>query len=1336
LCNTGAKKDIVVKDILSSFSSDEKSKSSSTSLSSIKSLGKTSSSSEKGDEDEYQNFVENEEENEERINNAFDLLDLDLIDMDDDESNELLGGATSSSGEVLDIDDIVMSSSSPQEQEIIVKETSPIVKTKKERKSKKPKIQNVVAINNDSVKNLDGMSIKNPNYFETKLYENDSALFLKQEQGKYNPYGKTCATNARKTPIVLSEEEFNKINDEKPGFFKEGDVLKYGSTSENENYYICPRYWCLKTNMPIDPSEIVEELNEKGKLVKRHATCGEVIPRNADKVPPGAYIYEFFDPKEHVSQDNDKYVQHYPGFVKDGKHPDGLCIPCCYKNWDTKEHLARKEKCADQNVKIGNTVENVVEEESIRSMSEKEIPNKTKKVIEKEDYVMGAEKFPLDSGRWGYLPLSIQYFLHENNADCQISKTNTNIRLNHTCLLRHGIEENENQSFIAVIADALYYSNVNKVPSVKEMKEILISALNIDNYLNYQNGNLFINFNLDDVNEENMEGNYQEYQNSKIYNVAKNSGNLDYFNKIVTSFGNFKNFLMDDTVMIDYTYLWDFICKPNPKLFEQGVNLVILEINEFNESINFVCPTNHYSNETYKATRPTLMMIKKGNYYEPIYSYRNEEKRLKVVQTFTEMDPKLPKSIRALFKKIIKPLILKTCLPLESMPNKYKFKHPFMLNSLISELNKLEYSIIIQVVNFENKVIGIVCQDGNANKGFVPCYPSAVNYTYPYVLMNEDGLFNSYNETIQFLNNLYNKSKGLIKCRPDFKVVEDDMVVGVLTETNQFIQLDTYEQLSSVKDNLDVLEYNDYYNADKTTLLSTDVDSERIEIISRIKIETNLYNAFRNTIRILLNDFKNLDLREKIEEEIKSPYILYNEKLRSVNSYLRELVDEKIKFVKDYDYNSMVVSEISTCIMNEQTKCSPTTSCQIDEERGVCELTIPKKNLINEKNNNEIFYYDKMADELIRYNRIKTFLFQPQTYLSFGSLGYNLREDEIILIQSLLDKEYFEGLVPAVINKYVKNNSYDDAEPLESQVYDNNIMLNNKVVNIQENELDGLNIVKEKISSTIWKKCFPTGFNELVYNDKNKKDDISYSGFYMLSELIKVKTSNTLSISQIRLELLQEYYKYLSTYENQIVDILISEGKKTLGDQVKAKTMDFTHFIYNEDYYVTNFDVWLLLEKYKIPSIVISSKPIVEANNEDNVFIAYGLDRNDNYCFVVTPLVKIDSAPKYKLIQNSEDSVFFPLSVVQDTCIDSITNAFDNKITVEDFIQTFTRENFMRKRKPNAKKRNETIIIEREEDDPIIEMQLSEDNKAKTKKQRTRGVVFTKKNKKRLIIED
>ena len=71
--------------------------------------------------------------------------------------------------------------------------------------------------------------------------------------------------------------------------------------------------------------------------------------------------------------------------------------------------------------------------------------------------------------------------------------------MNHPCLLRHGIEVNYKQSFIACIADALFFARKNdngelyRVPTIKEMKNIIIKTLTIENFLKYQNGNLIAN---------------------------------------------------------------------------------------------------------------------------------------------------------------------------------------------------------------------------------------------------------------------------------------------------------------------------------------------------------------------------------------------------------------------------------------------------------------------------------------------------------------------------------------------------------------------------------------------------------------------------------------------------------------------------------------------------------------------------------------------------------------------------------------------------------------------------------------------------------------------------
>jgi len=165
---------------------------------------------------------------------------------------------------------------------------------------------------------------------------------------------------------------------------------------------------------------------------------------------------------------------------------------------------------------------------------------------------------------------------------------------------------------------------------------------------------------------------------------------------------------------------------------------------------------------------------------------------------------------------------------------------------------------------------------------------------------------------------------------------------------------------------------------------------------------------------MLLNDYGNLKLREEIEDTVNAPYIIYQGKLEQASKLLMTLINQHVVFVDGYDYK--LVKDVTTCLNKEKDKCladSPlcTTS------GPVCQMVLPKKNLVTGANN-ERNYYLKMADELIRYSRIKSFLFEPQVYLSFRPLEYKMREDEFIIMQSLITQEYFRSLVPAQVNPY------------------------------------------------------------------------------------------------------------------------------------------------------------------------------------------------------------------------------------------------------------------------------------------------------------------------------
>jgi hypothetical protein len=713
----------------------------------------------------------------------------------------------------------------------------------------------------------------------------------------------------------------------------------------------------------------------------------------------------------------------------------------------------------------------------------------------------------------------------------------------------------------------------------------------------------------------------------------------------------------------------------------------------------------------------------------------------------------------AVFKELIKPFFELICRPLPSMPDKYnnmyKMKRPLILYDLVQKLDKYKYKIEKLVMNFNNKIIGVMAKEPGLSErnGFVPCYPSALNDNLKkkldFVFMTDLSLWNTYENTLIFLNNLYKRSKkrmskttdidtdkkkaeqdteentgAIIECKPVFKVIENELIVGILTNTNQFIQISvpiTRDEVEEIETKLinqkkqfiipKELNDSDYLVSSKKNepsiasdaVITThdDVDTERESYIKKIKLETSFYNIFRNTIRILINDYENIKIREKIEHEMTNNYITYSNKLANINKLLRELVKDKIQFTGDENFYKKI-NEVSTCIVKDQNKCKNAPNLCIVTDDGNCNLILPEKNLLRNKKN-ETIYFGRMADELIRYNRIKSFMLQPQIYLSFGNISYNLRENEVILIQSTLTQEYFDTLIPAIMNKYTNFNSYDETEPIITQTYDNKISSLDEAIG-RKNEGECHKTTNNHITSGFWKKCFPSNYNEIEYSKYN------FCTFNFIIDIIEKKTGEKFEQNEIKRQLYEEYSKYIhninkretetdesekgehekderelhrflaktpSTKINRhnrtkILDILIREGKKNLGDQVIAGSLSFLDFIYTDSYFLTPFDLWLLLIKYKIPSIFISQKCLLQTDYKYHEFLCYG-NKDDKFAFIVVPGLRNKNVPGYKIIQSDEKDIFISLDNLNQDYDENIHRVFDNKITVEDYIEKYTK---------------------------------------------------------------
>ena len=1090
----------------------------------------------------------------------------------------------------------------------------------------------------DFERDITGTQLNNPYYFQARMEKRDPVLFVKSmDDPKFKAYSRMCPSNVRRQPVILTEKEKDRIDKEHPGSYSH--AVKYGSDPNKQFYYICPRYWCIKDN-----TSLTEEEVNAGVCGGRDA----IIPARASKIPKGKYIYEFNVKREH-DDGKGNYIEHAPGFLSKKKHPKGMCLPCCFKNWDAPEQKRRRDVCA----------------QTKEDKPTKPPPAKRQTSLVVDDYIKDETKFPLEQNRWGVLPVVLQNFLNVDKRTCSLS--GSKLPPFKECLLRHGVEVNKKQSFIACLAD-LYveYISSNSIPTISDMKEYIRNVVTLDVFMESHNGNLVKIFSKESSEEINLE----EYRDSQIYKNLDLSKEIhkEFLKNVVIAHKNFINYLSDDDIVIDYRYLWDIVCSKGA-LFPQGVNLVILEIvnNDLTQNVQLICPTNHYVSEFFNSRTASFVLLKQGDYYEPIYLYEDVETQIKVKKTFnlynSQLSPNLKKVLRT-----IRDHLNDSCKPLPSMPRVYTFVENNGLEKVVDELKNIDAGIDSLVMNYNSKIIGIMI-NYRERSGFIPCYPSGmINIDKPIKTIDDPSLWKNYEETMGFLVLISGASNGKILCKPMTKVIEDELVVGILTETNQFIQLSQPEM--PLEDGLKIIKESNFLLTDSETLVNKNIDFDRIKYVKRIRLEKNFYDVFRNSLRILLNKYENRKVREEIQTLIESNELYYT-KMNTLIEIIKNLLGELIQFVEYDESVLMEMEQISSCLTSSE--CDKPYCMKNDDDN--CKLLIPKTNLLNELDN-EIVYYAKISDELLRFNRIKLFIFDPKTHLSFGSISYNLNENEIILLSSLLNQDYFKDLVPVINNSYITSNTYDTANPIKSQVYSSLIDSDNKQIVSSCVTKDN-----DKISGK-WQSYFDKDFKEIEYTN-----DVNCS-YKIILDIMKELGITDKTIESLKVDLLKEYTRLFELgHKVMILQILEKQGKQNNVRRIKRDSLKFENYIISEHYHLTNLDIWLLARIHNLGITLLSRGRLIE-NNDYMLPLIY--PENNQYFFISVSKAYADKIPTYKLIVNSNNSGKLSFSSLKKTLQKKIglTKTTTGKgFTLEKLLRDFKPIVYKQKKKAVKKKK-------------------------------------------------
>ena len=1100
--------------------------------------------------------------------------------------------------------------------------------------------------------NLDGVKLRegNNNLFLKRMKKRDPVLFLTKRQGNYGAYSTKCQPRSRH-PVIISNEEKEIIDKYHRDSYTE--ALQYGSTPDKQNWYICPRYWCLKSNTSLTEAQ-----------AKDPKVCGKIIPQEATEIPPGHYVYEFTGPLSHMKKG--KYVYNTPKFLEDEDvHPDGYRLPCCFKTvWNTKKQMkAKKQYLMSQESDINATAEPGGLRQQISLL------NRQASVDKNNNFILKIEAYPIQKQRMGFLPLSVAAFLKTNNTDSVEKDNKSLLRKNTKTLLRYGVEQNSKKSFIGCLAD-IYSSKMSKedTVSIAEMCDIIANSVSIDIFVRLHNGALVSVFKPRKYSMEDIDTG--KYNNSKFLDNFDMSieSHEDFIHDTIASYENFIRFLKDPDSDIDHTYLWDIVCSSNTKLFITGMNLIIINIleNDITDNIEIICPTTSYSSSFYDEQKESLILIKHDEFYEPIYFFENNNSKLSITKTFFEELPITP--IKETMQ-IIKNTMKKSCKNLPSMPEIYEFKENIDIETLKTEVLRQKYKIIGQVLNYQGKVIGLRILEPIKNIIiFIPSAPSAVLPEIETIFMDDDRLWTDYETTRDILKIIHNKSNGRILCKPRLKVIEDELVVGIITDTNQFIMV-TPPVPNTFEDGIPSYVGENYITADKALTRNNPQEEEREFIVKMILLETQFYSVFRSTIRILLNRSANKSLKQSIVDIIRSDKYYYKDKLILMQRYIHRIMDSYIDFQIFDKATLMMLDEITDCFSSNSVK----KYCML--ENGFNRLILPEKHLVSGKDNKDL-YFLKVSDELLRYKRIQLFMLDPKIFLNISSNDYNIADNEMILLQTFMTTEYFDKLIPY---KSIEDSriNYDMANPIKTQNYSNVVSLKQQSQLIQQNEdnvtedtleIECIKETRDIIGNTknFWKRLFPKQAKELVLN--TSKTCSYYLIIYIFFETYKSKYGKKITIDNVKESLLKGYSNYTDKYFDKILNVLKNQGKQKMLAKVLDRE-DFELVIKSDSYYLSNLDLWILAVEMKLPIILFSSirlKNLIPS--VEWIILNRGSGRSFFFVRNLTDPVSKNFIPEYNLIDR--ELKLDELPELKNMIVSDSPEYKNNMISITSFLQS------------------------------------------------------------------
>ena len=345
-------------------------------------------------------------------------------------------------------------------------------------------------------------------------------------------------------------------------------------------------------------------------------------------------------------------------------------------------------------------------------------------------------------------------------------------------------------------------------------------------------------------------------------------------------------------------------------------------------------------------------------------------------------------------------------------------------------------------MNFDNKVIGIhLTHVKRTDSFFIPLKPSSLykDVDFDYI---DDSIWTDFTTTQKNLLSFHKKTNGKVTCQPKRIVVEDRMIVGILTESNQFVKINEPLPVNELPDQGKELKKKYFYNItdlDKELFLNENIeDKERKRFIRNLRLEKQFYNAYVNTIQYHIHDEKNIELKQRIKDIVQNDEDSFESKFNSLYGIISKETETLMHFgtyVSEDVLNQ--IDEVNMCGEKEEVYC---TKMENDHNQ----LFIPERNLYTQEEN-QIKYPSDLTHDLLLNTNIQKQLLQTAYSLFQPHVNYKLSKTELILLEKQL-KPYLKSLGDKHRSIKVSHDVYEELEPQDIA----NLVAYNEVIPVDE----------------------------------------------------------------------------------------------------------------------------------------------------------------------------------------------------------------------------------------------------------------------------------------------